>query len=222
MKLLKIASAIALGLVGQVASAGVITVTVDDFSIAAFNQAGNNNRTGTFTAGSGTASTGGLVADFPTAPVLGISVDAFAGPTTYKLGYDGIALPGGATPGSVIFTVLRNNFGGDNGGTANTVNLNGGANTALPSPTANVTLSPYAGGAFSLTFNNPPTRTWDILIDNVSVSFNCATAKDQSISLAQFNDTKISCTNNVPVPGSLALLGLGGLVAGLLSRRRAK
>jgi PEP-CTERM motif len=233
LKVSTLVSAVALALTAQAASAAVVTVIIDDFSIAA--NAAANGRTPSFTSGSGTAT---IESDtlYPTSPFLNISVGAL--PTTgasFSLGYAGYALPTNATAGTVTFAALYNGVSGPVGSTTpNTVGLTSPTGTTLINVTDLVAATPvttvgaYTGGAFAVLFNTPATRSWDILVDNVGASFNCsgvgAPTANVSVSLADYKASNYTCgavVTTVPVPGSLALLGLGGLALGFAARRRS-
>jgi hypothetical protein len=224
MKLSKLLVAISAAFVAQTASAGVITVLVDDFS------ANLNGRTMAFSVGSGTSTIESQGA-YPTSPFLNISVGATStnpdnsNTSTFSLGYTGFALPTGASAGTVTFAALYNGFGGQTPvpntvglGVPTTVNLVNATNFTAAGLGPFTTVGGYNGGAITILFNSPSTRSWDILIDNVSASFNCGAVADATVSISQYAAGNYRC---VPVPGSLALLGMGGLAAGLLARRRA-
>jgi MYXO-CTERM domain-containing protein len=212
LKFSKLAASLAFGLAAQAASAGVITVIVDDFAT-------DPGRSGSFTAGSGTA---GVVNDsgYVTSPVYSIAVGQT--PTTgstYTLGYGAIALPTGATA-TYGFTLLSSDA--DENGTPNKANGTN-LNIAQTQNTA-VNLGAYTGGAISIVFNQIATRSWDIVIDNVALQVTCgdASVKDQTLSLTGYasflKGNGGAC--GVPTPGPLALLGLGGLAAAFVTRRR--
>jgi PEP-CTERM motif len=228
MKVSKLVSALALAFTAQAASAAVITVVVDTFA----SVAPVNGRTFGFIDNLGAPVLGanvnaGIASDllFPTSPYLSIGVDPspLVG-ASFLLSYSGFVLPANATPGVVTFTTLDDGIGklaNALGPAINTVGVGPTGTTSTPlTPTTNVgAAGSYAGGAISILFNSPATRSWDILIDNVGATFNCANdfGANRSISLTDL--ATYSCP--VPVPGSLGLLGLGGLVLGFAARRRS-
>ena len=216
MKLVKIAAALAAAFAAHAASAAVITVTVDDFSTA--TTAGAVTSTGTSTWASGAPNN-----------VFSVSNTLFGTGTvtlTYNPGL--LALPTGATNAQIMYTVVANDKTNltENASAVNTVTANGSASNYTVVPPAVETVAPYTAGAnIVLTFTSTATRAWEIAIDDLKVTYECGAAVEPTTfsSIGAFNVSmarnQSSCVP-VPVPGSLALLGLGGFAAAFAARRR--
>jgi hypothetical protein len=226
MKILKLVSAVAVALASQAASAGVIQVMVDDFN--GVGPITSNSPTSAGLAAGGTfeflsANNGAAVA-IPSAGLTSsvndggsgrFSVNAADGYTyTARLTYTpGLTLAGDATA-TLQYNVVTSDLGGGTITPGGVVPAGGAA--FLPS---------YTGGNIVLNFASNATKSWDFSLDMLQINVTCAneTSTTSPISIADYNrlyGQKTSCAN-VPVPGSLALLGLGGIAAGLVSRRRA-
>ncbi len=227
MKILKLVSAVAVALASQAASAGVIQVMVDDFNGVGPITSASPTSTGLAAGGSFSfltaANDGGAVA-IPSAGLTSsvndggsgrFAVNAADGYTyTARLTYTpGLTLAAGATA-TLAYTVVTSDLGGGSITPGGIVPAGGAA--FLPS---------YTGGNIVLNFASNATKSWDFSLDMLQINVTCANENSTTgpISIADYNrlyGQKTSCAN-VPVPGSLALLGLGGIAAGLVSRRRA-
>lgn len=226
MKLLKLVSAVAVALASQAASAGVIQVLVDDFN--GLGPITSNSPTSTGLAAGGTfafltANNGAAVA-IPSAGLTSSVNDGGSGrfavnaaneyTYTASLTYTpGLTLAAGATA-TLQYNVVTSDLGGGSITPGGVVPAGGAA--FLPS---------YTGGNIVLNFASNATKSWDFSLDLLQINVTCANEASTTgtISIADYNrlyGSKTSCAN-VPVPGSLALLGLGGIAAGLVSRRRA-
>lgn len=221
MKTIKFAAGLVTALAVQAASAGVITIVIDDFNYV--NTPAPISQSGWTTSGGGTwtwnainpSTAAGLVqsytegAKFVVNTPTGVTYQASLAYAT-TVNYAAF----GGTNGQLSFIVATSDQSGNS--------INGSPIPALTSPLPPLTFyNPYAsGGAIELAFNGAPVKAWDASIDQISVTFDCASQSDGTFaSLAQFlSQTKLSSC--VPVPGSLSLLGLGGVAAALMVRRR--
>jgi hypothetical protein len=228
MKLSKLMAALSVGLMAQAASAAVITVIVDDFNGNGTSQAGlflpfTSPATAGLTAGGvytpGLAQSLAYLANGSFNFAAGVDVGA-TGTLSYNLnlgvnnpGVNYTAIGGVAGTGKVVYTVVDSDLANNT--------INGNSVNVIQSPATQIFADNYASNAIiSLVFNGTTTRAWDVAIDSIGVSFECgAPGAAREITLAQL--AQLSCRTAVPVPGSLALLGLGGIAAGLISRRRA-
>ena len=237
MKFSKFLAVPLMALGATAAHAAVVTVVIDDFNATASGvtrtMTGFSLPTGTGT-GAAIVSDSAYTASATTSgsPALSIAVGQTpSAGNTYTLSYSYAA--GTFAPGTVVdygFNVLSNQSGTaafpGSGAVANTVNTA----TLADQSAANAATSYFFGVApgatsFNLVFNATATRAWDVVIDDVAVKLDCSTitAPTTFLSWAAFQRAvgNTGCTTSVPVPGSLALLGLGGIAAGLVSRRRA-
>jgi hypothetical protein len=221
MKLSKLMAALSVGFMAQAASAAVITVIVDDFNGGGPSQAGlflpfTSPATAGLTAGGvytpGVAQSLAYLANGSFNFAAGVDVGA-TGTLSYNPGVNYAAIGGVVGSGKVVYTVVDSDLSGNT--------INGNPVNVIQSPATQIFADTYASNAtISLVFNGTTTRAWDVAIDSIGVSFECgAPGAAREITLAQF--AQLSCRTAVPVPGSLALLGLGGIAAGLISRRRA-
>jgi hypothetical protein len=232
MKILKLVSAVAIALASQAASAGVIQVMVDDFNGVGPITSASPTSVGLASGGTfefltgaffnGTTTSGvaipnaGLTSSVNNGGNGVLSVSADAGYTyTARLTYaPGIVLPTGATA-QLTYNVVRSDQAGGS--------ITPGG--VVPVGDSGPYLGSYTGGNIVLNFASNATRAWDFSLDLLQLNINCANEANTTgaISIADYTrlyGQKTSCAN-VPVPGSLALLGLGGIAAGLVSRRRA-
>jgi hypothetical protein len=222
MKLSKIALSLAALLATGAAMAAPITVIIDDYNYsagpsfvpagalpsAAVSLGGNgatwvwNSITPdtTFNRGSTAVGMNGTAFTFSTP-----AADVVAtGTLSYLSGFNYAALGGTAGTGSFSYTIVTSDLSG----------------TITP-----VSGSAYvSGAAINLAFNASLTKSWDVSIDQLGVSFECANSANLKGTTFKIGDLAAgACTPpvTVPVPGSLALLGLGGIALGLVARRRS-
>lgn len=221
MKFTKLAAGLMTALAAQAASAGVITITIDDFNVDGAPSPLWDNWT---TPGGGnwswTSVTPGSAAALVQSYVSGGSFvintpneSNFTGTLAYgtTINYAGL----GGTDGKLVFRAVTS----DNpGNTINGVTIPDGS--GLP---ATLSSSYASGGAIALSFVGAPVKAWDVSIDMIGVSFECAALGPNTYSDYKTFLGTLGRTNNgscVPVPGSLALVGLGGVAAALVARRR--
>lgn len=220
MKLSKFAVAVSTAFIAQASSAALISVQIDSFDGPGLALGG------TFQVTSITPNDPNAVAY--TVNALGspsrLAVSAqdgynFQAKLTYdatvNLGLASLATYAG-TNGAVVYSIVSNDLGGGS--------ITPGAGVTVAGPSGPFSPPYVLGSTFALSFNSNGTSSWDVSIDNIGVQFECSSvARPVSYtSIAAFTTAmgKNSCAT-VPVPGSLALLGLGGIAAGLVSRRRA-
>lgn len=221
MKFNKLATSLITAFAVPAASAGVITITIDDFNVAAAPSPLSANWTtpggGSWTWTSVTpGSAAALVQSYVSGGNFVINTpneSNFAGSLTYAttVAYAGI----GGTNGKLVFTAVNS----DNPGNS----INGVSipdNSGLP---ATLSTAYASGGAVALNFLGSPVKAWDVSIDMIGVSFDCGSVNSGAYaSMSDFLSALRQNANGscVPVPGSLALLGVGGLAAALVARRR--
>jgi MYXO-CTERM domain-containing protein len=226
MKLTKLMASLGFAFAAQATSAATITVIIDDFN------------------GTGTSMTG-LYAPFSSSGLT--AGGAYTSASTFTLayvqgGYFNLAVGTNAlTTGTLSYNpgINYNYFGGTNGQVLFTLAdtdqaggiVNGHITPIIDIPATIIYQNAYTNNAsIDIVFNSAATKAWDVAIDNVSVSFDCAAARDnatlslsQYLSIAENQSSAGICTpSQVPLPGSLGLLGLGGLAAGFVSRRRVQ
>ena len=235
MKLLKLSAVLATAFAAQAASAGVVFVEIDSFNdmtlpvtspgltgvVPPSQQLGQGNLVlgGSWTVNAPTAQA--YVADGLFNVAIGTSTGSGTLQYTAAASAVDFASVAGTSNGQIYYSLVYSDHAG------NTI-----AGSAIPLynyPSGSATQVLYSAytnnAAVALSFNGTGTRSWDVAIDSIGVSFNCANlAADTTVSysnLASFFSGRNNSCAAVPVPGSLALLGLGGIAAGLVSRRRA-
>jgi hypothetical protein len=204
----------------QTAQAGLITVIVDDFSSGAIAAGG------TFAVTSGGAFASVLPAPSPLPavfagvnfPILTVNANGLIGGGA-NLTYPGITIPASAGGAVLSYDMVFSNLGNPTT-TLNQVDLNGTPTSygAFTAPPVNTAVSYVSGDSVILKFVDNGALSWDIAIDNIKITFQCNGADDQKFdSVGAFKQGSVSC---VPVPGSMGLLGLGGVALALAARRR--
>ncbi len=219
MKLSKIALSLASALATSAAMAAPITVLIDDYNYFAGPLAATLPNASTALGPNGATWLWTSVtpdnAFNRAATSVGMNGSAFifnnpvdvtsAGTLSYLAGFNYAVLGGTAGTGSFNYSVVSNDLG---------------AGTITPaSGTAYV-----SGAAINLAFSSSGTKAWDASIDQLGVTFECANSASLQGTTFKIGDLKAgACTPpvRVPVPGSLALLGLGGIALGLVARRRS-
>ena len=232
MKLTKIAALFATAFAATAASAGQISVTLDDFNYVAgpfimpltglptaSQSVGPNGAAWSWTfitpdtafnRGSNSIGANG------NAFVVSVADNTASGTLSYANAFDYAAF--GGTAASAFFTVVSTDqvFGRISGYSAGAVG-----------PITGLTYA--SNSALSLAFNST-NAAWDVSIDNLGISFECANSDSLGLSSSYSSITALqralggrSCNaaiSEVPLPGSFALLGLG-LLAGAANRRRS-
>jgi hypothetical protein len=222
MKLSKIALSLAAALATSAAMAAPITVVIDDYNYFAgplFVPAGALPSASTALGANG--ATWVWTAISPdnafnrAATSVGMNNSAFifnnpvdvtaAGTLSYLAGFNYVALGGTAGTGTFSYTTVTNDL------SAGTITPTSGS-------------SYISGAAINLAFSSSGTKAWDVSIDQLGVTFECANSANIKGTTFKIGDLAAgACTPpvTVPVPGSLALLGLGGIALGLVARRRS-
>jgi hypothetical protein len=216
MKLSKIAVSLAMVGAAQAASAGVITVIVDDF---------NSGSGGTFVATPAGSVTGTVFSVGAGNNVFTVSANAIVGGGATLSYTPGVTLPANAGVASLSYDMVFSNLGNPNS-ILNQVTANGTSTNYgyVGGPSGNPTITTavaYTSGAnIVLNFVDNRALSWDLAIDNIKVSFNCNAVADTTYNSISAYVTGSSSLRCVPEPGSMALLGLGGIAAAFAARRR--
>ncbi len=218
------------------AQAGVITIVLDDFNGSALATPGVSGIT---VLGNPDGRTPPITAT-PSAGVFAIDLGTNVSGSV-SLTYGTVNLPDFATQGKVSYRVTFSNIGNDPStvsGVAgnNTVTVSGGVPNTFPSlpnlvfPTGVTADSLFTGGLLQVVFASAGSRSWDMSIDQLELSFQCANLADQRYDVtgspsapvsglsAYLNGAPTSC--QVPIPSSAFLLAAGLLPLALLRRRR--
>lgn len=227
MKLSKIALSLAMVGAVQAASAGVITVIVDDFNTAGVRPFVASN--GSLTFGVVDSTTGvGFVGNNANG-VFSVNAGSFIGGSGTLTYTPGVVLPANALGATLNYSMVFSNLGNPNPPPilniieANGTTTNYGAVGGLSgNPAISTAVAYTSGDNIVLKFVDNRAVSWDLAIDNVGVSFVCNSVADKTYtSISDYTSVLrgqgIQC---VPEPGSMALLGLGGIAAAFAARRR--
>jgi PEP-CTERM motif len=230
MKFSKIALSVASLLSASVVMATPITVVIDNYNYVAGPSF--------VPAGALPSAAVGLGPNGATWTWNSISPDSVFNRASTSVGMNGSVFAFSTPAADVIATGTLSYLSGYNyvavGGTAGTGTFNyTTVTTDLTGTITPVTGAGYvSGAAINLAFNASLTKSWDVSIDQLGVTFECANAaalkpSTTYTSAATYAISEVgqgACGTpvvTVPVPGSLALLGLGGIALGLVARRRS-
>jgi hypothetical protein len=217
------------------ATAGVITVVIDNFDSAALASPGLINTT---------------VLSNPEARVPQITVGPTGGKFAIDLAtnvagdvvlrYGNVPLPTGYGSAQVSYVVTFSNLGNDASSVSgvagpNTISVSGGAPSnysALPNlgnPNGVIGSTSFAGGNLELLFKSANARSWDLSIDNLELKVQCDGVADVTYGVTGTNAAPVSglaayltgapkTCGSVPIPTSAALLVFG--LMGFAFRRK--